>query len=188
MALTPVDITHTRFKTALRGYNKHHVDEFVRSVREALEQALSERSELQRKVEALQEELDRIRKIESTMSNALTLAQKSADDLRTNAHRQAEMIVQEAEQARVRMTVEAQRELEGLRMEVGQLEAVRDRFAAEFRAMLSAYRELLDKRVIAVQESASALAGVPECSGIPTDVGEGRGEADEPDLQAAEVA
>jgi len=155
MALTPVDITHTRFKTALRGYSKHHVDAFVRSVREALEQALSERSELQRKVEALQEELDRIRKIESTMSSALTLAQKSADDLRSNAHRQAEMVLQEAEQSRVRMSVDAQRELEGLRTEIGQLEAVRDRFAAEFRATLSAFQELLDKRMVAVQSDAS---------------------------------
>ncbi len=151
MALTPIDITHTRFKTALRGYNKGHVDAFVRSVREALEEALSERSELQRKVEALQEELDRIRRIESTMSNALTLAQKSAEDLRTNAHRQAEMILQEAEQARVRMTVESQRDLEGLRTEIGRMEAVRDRFAAELRATLSAFQELLDKRIVAVQ-------------------------------------
>ena len=156
MAMTPIDILHTQFKAALRGYNKHHVDEFVRSVREALEQALSERSELQRRVEALEEELERIRKIESTMSNALTLAQKSADDVRTNAHRQAEMILREAEQSRVRMMVEAQQEAERLRVDIAQLEATRDRFAAEFRAMLSAYREILEKRVIAVQTDATA--------------------------------
>ena len=155
MALTPVDILHTQFKPALRGYNKHHVDEFVRSVREALEGALTEKNDLQRKVEALQEELDRIRKIESTMANALTLAQKSADELKVNAHREAEMILREAEQARVRMTVEAQQEAEKLRAEIGDLQATRDRFSAEFRALLSAYQELLEKRVIAVVERES---------------------------------
>jgi|YNPNPStandDraft_1061719.scaffolds.fasta_scaffold10181_6 cell division initiation protein len=162
MALTPVDIMHTRFKTALRGYNKQHVDAFVRAAREALEQALTEKSELQRKLEALQQELDRIRKIESTMASALTIAQKSADDLRANAHRQAEMILQEAEQARVRMSIEAQRELEGVRAEIGRLQAVRDRFVAELRATLSAFQELLDSRSIAVEQSSSPGSEIRE--------------------------
>ena len=106
----------------------------------------------QRKVEALQEEGDRIRKIESTMANALTLAQKSADELKVNAHREAEMILREAEQARVRLTVEAQRKAEKLRAETCGIQAIRDRFSAEFRAMLSAYQELLERKVIAVAD------------------------------------
>ena len=68
------------------------------------------------------------------------------------------MIVREAEQARVRMTVEAQQEAEKLRAEIGDLQATRDRFSAEFRAMLSAYQELLEKRVIAVLQREPAEA------------------------------
>ncbi|MCX8052538.1 MAG: DivIVA domain-containing protein [Armatimonadetes bacterium] len=158
MAITPVDITHTRFRTSLRGYNKQDVDAFVRAVREALEEALNERSELQRKVDSLRDELERIRKIESTMSHALTIAQKSADDLRANAHRQAEMILREAEQERVRMTIDTQKEVEGLRAEIGRLQAVRDRFAAELRATVSAFQELLNRRLIAARELPESAA------------------------------
>lgn len=150
MTLTPIDILHTEFKAALRGYNKRQVDDFVKSVREALEQALSERCELQRRADALQDELDRIRKIESTMANALTLAQKSAEELRATAHQQAELILQEAEQSRVKMSVDAQREVESLRKEIDSLTGTRDRFEAEFRSVLAAYQDLLDRRRIAI--------------------------------------
>lgn len=179
MPITPVDITHTQFRTSFRGYDKEEVDAFVRSVKESLEQVLTEKSELQRKLETLQEELERIKKIEATMSSALTLAQRTADDIRANARRQAEMILQEAEQARVRMTIEAQKEVERLRIEIGRLEGVRDRLAAELSSTLEAFRELLEKRVIASPEpdsidttSGSKNSGSPqsaECaSGAPS--------------------
>ena len=145
MALTPVDIQHIQFKTGFKGYNKSHVDEFVRNVSDALEEALKQKSELQRKIDALEEDADRVRKIESTMTNALTLAQKTADELKTNAHRQAEMILQEAEQARVRMTTEAQQEAERYRAEIALLSATKDRFETEFRAMLSSYMEWMER-------------------------------------------
>lgn len=144
--ITPIDMLHTQFKTKLRGYNKNQVDEFVKLASESLELALREKSELQRRVNTLQEEVDRVRRIETTMTEALTLAQKSADEVRAAAHKQAEAILQEAEQARVKMTVDAQKEAEKYRADVELLQATRDRFEAEFRAVLNVYEELLDRR------------------------------------------
>jgi cell division initiation protein len=145
MAITPIDILHIKFKNALRGYNKQQVDEFLQMVRESLEEALNAKAELQRKVECLEAEIKRVREIESTMTNALTLAQRTADELRTNAHRQAEMIMREAEQERVRMMADVQRDSERLRSEIALLQAARDRFEIEFRTMLTAYLEWLDR-------------------------------------------
>lgn len=145
MAITPIDILHTKFKSAFRGYNKQQVDEFLQMVRESLEDALNAKAELQRKVEHLEAEVKRVREIESALTNALTLAQRTADELRTTAHRQAEMILREAEQERVRMTVDAQRDSEKLRSEIAILQAAKDRFETEFRAMLTAYLEWLDR-------------------------------------------
>jgi cell division initiation protein len=146
MSITPIDILHTQFKTTFRGYSKAQVDEFVRAAGEALEGAFREKCELQRKVDQLQEDVDRVRKIESTMTEALTLAQKSADELRAAAHKQAEAIIQEAEHARVRLTADAQTEAEKYRADVELLQATRDRFESEFKAMLGVYQDWLDRR------------------------------------------
>ncbi len=145
MTITPIDILHTKFKNVFRGYNKQQVDEFLQMVRESLEEALNAKAELQRRVESLEAEVRRVREIESAMTNALTLAQRTADELRTNAHRQADMILREAEQERVRMMVEAQKESEKLRSEIALLQAAKERFETEFRATLSAYIEWLDR-------------------------------------------
>lgn len=146
MAITPVEILHTQFKTSLKGYNKVQVDAFVRSVTDALEDALKEKNELQRRIQTLQSEVDRIKKIESAMSDALTLAQKSADEVKAAAHQQAELIVKEAEQARVRMTIDSQGEAERCRAEIALLQGARDRFESEFKVMLRTYLEWLDQR------------------------------------------
>jgi len=146
MALTPVDILHTEFKTAIRGYNKSQVDEFIKSASDALESALKEKAELQRRIDALQEEIEQVRAMKSAMTDALTLAQKSADEVRASAHKQAEVILQEAEQSRIRMTTDVQRDAEKFRTEIALLEATRDRFETEFRAMLNGYIEWLDKQ------------------------------------------
>jgi cell division initiation protein len=144
--MTPIDILHTEFKPAFKGYNRRQVDEFTRTVREALEAALKDKSELQHRVESLQEEVERVRKIEAAMTGALTVAQTSADELKSNAHKQAELILKEAEQARVLMNVEAQKEAEKHRADAELVQATRDRFESEFRGMLKAYLEWLDRK------------------------------------------
>jgi cell division initiation protein len=159
MVLTPVDILHTQFKGAVRGYNKHQVDEFVRSVRESMEELIRDKTELQRKVDTIEDELERIRKIESAMSTALTVAQQSADELKSNAHLQAEMILKEAEQGRVQMMVEAQKEIEKLRGEMALLESTRDRFESEFRTTLMGYLDWLNKRRRDIEPPDEVMAG-----------------------------
>ena len=146
MALTPVDILHTEFKTAFRGYNMNQVDDFVDAVSEALEAALKDKADLGRKLDALEEEVDQVREMKSTLADALTIAQRNADELRANAHKQAELILQEAEQSRVKRVADVQAEAEKCRTEIALLQAQRDRFETEFRAMLAGYSEWLERR------------------------------------------
>ena len=146
MAITPVDILHVEFKTAHRGYTKKKVEEYIRAVGESLEAALKDKAELMRKLDDLQEEVDQVRQIKTTLTEALTVAQKSADELKLNAHKQAEAIIREAELERVKLMADAQVEAEKHRTEISLLQATRDRFEAEFRAMLASYSEWLEKR------------------------------------------
>lgn len=146
MSLTPVDILHTQFKPALRGYNKNQVDEFLRAVGEALETALRDKAEMQRRMDSLEEEVDQVRKVKSALSDALTVAQQAADELRTTAHKQAELILQEAEYSRVKLVADVQSEAEKCRMEIALLQATRSRFETELRSMLAGYTEWLNRQ------------------------------------------
>lgn len=146
MSLTPVDILHTQFKTALRGYNKTQVDEFLRTVSESLEAALRDKVDMQRRIDSLEEEVDQVRKVKSALSDALTVAQQTADELRSTAHKQAELILKEAEHSRVRLVADVQAEAEKCRTEISLLQATRVRFETELRSMLAGYTEWLDRQ------------------------------------------
>ena len=139
MALTPVDIVHTEFKSSLKGYKKSQVDEFVKNVMETLEQSIREKTELQRKYDSLKSELDKIKRIETTLAETLVVAQKAADEIKSNAHKTAELIIQEAEQAKAKTSIEAQIEIERNRSDIALLQSTRSRFEADFKTLLTSY-------------------------------------------------
>jgi len=154
--LTPIDIHHTTFNSSFRGYRKSEVDAFLRAALETVETLVKEKVELERKAEAFGQEAERLRSVESTMSSALVLAQQGADEIRANAHKEAKLILTEAEQARVRMTIESQSELEKCRADIGLLREERARFEAEFRRMLLDYVDWIDShKPVAASEAAA---------------------------------
>ena len=139
MALTPVDIVHTEFRSALKGYKKSQVDEFVKNVMDTLEQSIKEKQELQRSFDTLKSEHDKIKRIESTLAETLVVAQRAADEIKANAHKTAELIIAEAEQAKSRISIEAQIEIERNRSEIAILQSSRKRFQSDFQLLLTSY-------------------------------------------------
>ena len=95
--ITPVEFESIRFNKALRGYSSDEVDEFLRRTIKDYEALYCENQELQDKLLRLQKELDRYRELEKTLNDTLVLAQKASDDTKHNAHKEAELLIREAE-------------------------------------------------------------------------------------------
>ena len=134
MELKPIDLLNKGFRRKMRGYDASEVDEFLRAAAGAFEEALVESARLTERVESLETELQRYKEIESTLNNALVLAQKTADELKANAQKEAELIKREARD-------ETERELRQAREELEEVRKRRDRFTVEFRALLRSYLE-----------------------------------------------
>lgn len=95
--ITPMDIHNKTFSGQLRGYSKDEVNAF-------LEELASDYEKIYREHRAMEEEMDIIRtklrnyeKMESTMSHTLVMAQETADNVKKNAHKEAELSIQEAQ-------------------------------------------------------------------------------------------
>jgi len=144
--ITPIDVLHKQFKRGIRGYSCSEVEEFLRQVAEAMETCVKERADLRDRLEQISVEVDRCREIESTMNNALVLAQKTADELKANAHHEAELIVREAEQASAQQTSAAREELAEVKAQLRMLQEEKDKFESEFRGLLRSCSEWLDKQ------------------------------------------
>lgn len=94
--LTPVDIQHKEFKKSIQGYAREEVDQFLDEVIETLEAAIDERTRLETQVAELSEKVSHFKAMEDSLRSTLVLAQRTADELKANAHKEVDIVKQRA--------------------------------------------------------------------------------------------
>ncbi|MDT7893875.1 MAG: DivIVA domain-containing protein, partial [Armatimonadota bacterium] len=92
MPLTPAEIVHWQFRRRLLGYSVKDVKAFVQQVSETVAQLMEENQSLKEERERLLERLQVYQAIEQQLQNALIVAEKTADDIKRQAQREAELI------------------------------------------------------------------------------------------------
>jgi cell division initiation protein len=144
MSLAPVEIRHLKPRRGLFGYERDTVDGLLEEIAASFENVWRERADLRDEVEELESELARHREIESALRSTLLSAERMADDVRAQAHREAEVIIAEA-RARARdVTGGAEMERERIAADVRRLRSLQADLRAEYRGFLHAALERLD--------------------------------------------
>lgn len=141
--ILPIDLERAQLRKSFRGYARKEVDTLLLGAAQSMQQLLVENDRLRQDVESLRSEVERNRLVESTLKDALVLAQKAADDTRAAAQKQAENLLEEARQAAVVERGQLQQQLSDLKWEIESVKVERSRFNDEFRMVLERYmREL----------------------------------------------
>ena len=104
--LTPMDIHNKEFKRGFRGYSEEDVDAFMDNIADDYEKVYREYCEIKEKCEKLQDKLSQYEKMESTMNSTLMLAQQTAENVKVSARKEADLILQEAENKKKKMLTE----------------------------------------------------------------------------------
>lgn len=94
--ITPVDIQHKSFKKALQGYDRGDVDGFLDEVIETLEDEAQQRAALEADIADLKERISHFKAMEESLHNTLVLAQRTADEVKASAHKEADLIREQA--------------------------------------------------------------------------------------------
>lgn len=95
--LTPLDIQNKIFKKSLFGYNKKSVNAFLAEIIEDYEKIYRENIEYKDKINMLSEQIRQFNSMEETLKSTLLIAQKTAEEITLNAHKKADVIIEEAE-------------------------------------------------------------------------------------------
>ena len=109
--ITPMDIHNKEFETGFRGYDKASVDAFMAELVHDYETLYRENREMTDKIEQLEKRIAQYEKMEATMNDALVLAQETGENVKNSARKEADLIIQEAEQQRRHILEEAERQL-----------------------------------------------------------------------------
>jgi cell division initiation protein len=96
MSLTPVEIRHVRLGRGIFGYAQGSVDRLLDEVVQSFEEVWRERADLQDRLEQMESDISRYRDLETLLRKTLVSAEKSAQELKDHARREAEMVMTEA--------------------------------------------------------------------------------------------
>jgi len=147
MTITPVELRHVKLRRSLLGYGRRATDRLLADVVASYEDVWRERADLQDEVERLQEDVGRFCDLERLLRDTLMSAERSADELRAQAHREHEVLVQEARVKAREIVTEAETQRERLRAEVRRLERARTEMRVGYRMFLQAALERLEDDV-----------------------------------------
>src|SRR6266536_4771448 len=112
MALTPVEIRHIKPGRKLFGYNRAVVDELLEDIVESFEQVWRERADLADKIERVEEDLVRYRELETLLRTTLVSAERASQELKEQARRETQVMLDEAHAESRRIRREAAADLE----------------------------------------------------------------------------
>jgi cell division initiation protein len=154
VSLTPVEIRHVTLPRRLLGYERSGVDRLLSDIATSFEDVWRERADLRDEIERLESELRRQREIEEALRNTLLSAERMADELRARAHREADLIVEEARAKAREVASAAEAEQERTRDEIRRLRALEIDVRAEFRAFLASALDRLEGESVAPRAQA----------------------------------
>ncbi|HVD10890.1 MAG TPA: DivIVA domain-containing protein [Gaiellaceae bacterium] len=144
MSLTPVEIRHVKLGRRLGGYDRPATDALLVRIAESFEDVWRERADLRDEIERLEGELARFRELEVLLRNTLVSAERSADELRAQAHREADVILDEARVRAREIGGGAESERERVRADIRRLKNVEAQMRAEYRAFLATALDRLE--------------------------------------------
>jgi cell division initiation protein len=156
--ITIVDIQHKQFKKKLNGYDPSDVDQFLDEIIETLEDEAQQRAALEAEISDLRERISHFKAMEDSLQNTLLLAQRTADETKASAHKEADLIRYEA-----RVSVEKEIASFGDRASESRREAQRaletaEKAKSELRSLLMTHLSLLEKTQINISYAEPAPA------------------------------
>ena len=97
MPLTPVEIRHLELHRAwFSGYRKSGVDRLLTDIADSFEEVWRERADLADRLDELETEAAKHRELEALLRSTLVSAERAAHDMKEQARRESDLIVQEA--------------------------------------------------------------------------------------------
>ena len=168
--ITVVDIQHRSFKRALQGYDRTDVDKFLDEIIESLEDEATARAAFEAEIADLKERISHFKAMEDSLQSTLLLAQRTADEVKAAAHKEADLIKQEAR-------LQAEREIGSLgdkvdeaRREHQRMLDIADKAKSEIRSLLLSHLSLIDRTPYDASTAPTPAHPEPAVAAVPLPV------------------
>lgn len=168
MVMTPLELDKRDFRKAVRGYSEEEVEFFLSQVRGDYETLYTENQDLRVRLDDYEQNLGKYRALEHTLNNTLIIAQQTAEDLKHNAEKAAELILEEAKLKAQQRIHEAEAVVRKLELQKEDLLKRITELKIRLRAFLRAQLDMLEDTID--EEENLPQSTIPKEQAVPTQV------------------
>jgi len=144
MNITPLDIQQQQFKgKMLGGLDPNDVDSFLQMVAAEMEALIRENTELKEQGKRVALQLDELSQREVTLRETMLAAQKISEEMKSNAQKEANLIVSEAELKGERIVADAENRLLQLNNQIQEIRRQKLQFESNLKSLLDAHLKML---------------------------------------------
>ncbi len=144
MRISPLEIQQKQFKMKFRGFDVEEVFGFLEIVREEMEDLLRENSNLKENIQRAENQIKEYRDMETTLRETLMTAQQMVEDYKTNARKEAELLVKEAEFKADSMIKEAHEKVIKIHEDITDMKGIRRHFREELKRLVDGHLRMLE--------------------------------------------
>jgi len=144
MRITPLDIQQKQFKIKFRGFDVEEVYAFLEIVREEMEDLLRENANLKENIQRSENQIREYRDMETTLRETLMTAQQMVEDYRTNARKEAELLVKEAETKADIIIREAHEKVIKIHEDITDMKGIRRHFKEELKRLIVNHLKMVE--------------------------------------------
>jgi len=144
MKITPLDIQQMVFRVRMRGYDRQEVKQFLEDLAQTVETLNRENAGLRERLASTEDQLNTLKKTETTLTHTLVSTQAMADDLKEMAKRDAALIMKEAEMKAAELLRDARLELAAIQRDLSELRKQRLLGIERLRSTLRTFERLLE--------------------------------------------
>ena len=141
--LSPLDIQKQTFSREMKGFSRDEVRGYLSLVAEEIERLVRDVDRLSRENAMLRDELDDHSQRERILKDTLLSAQRVSEEVKANAHKEAELIVKDAELLSERLVSQAQSRVADLERTIQDLKVERRSARNKLQASIDTIQQLL---------------------------------------------
>lgn len=145
MKITPVDIAHKNFTKKMMGLDPDEVMDFLQLVSAQMESLIHERNSLREAVREKELTLMEYKERDQVLKNTITTASQMSDKMRSDAEREAKLIIADAQQKAEIITRDSRDSLKKMYQEIADLKKMRMQFEANLKALAQAHLSILEQ-------------------------------------------
>ncbi len=144
MRITPLDIQQKQFPMKFRGFDVEEVYAFLEIIREEMEDILRENASLKEDAQRAENQIKEYKDMENTLRETLLTAQQMVEDYKTNARKEAELIVKEAELGADAILKAAQEKVIKIHEDIVDLKGIRRHFKEELKRLVEGHLKMIE--------------------------------------------